>query len=134
MVLADSDAGVRRVLTMELSQAGFTVVACSDAFSVLRHFAIGERADVLVTDVDMSHGVEGFSLDAEARRQRPSLPIVLLSARLRCADRTASGSHVVRPPPMIEHIKWTIRDCLGIGAEATAPEPTKKLRFDLRIP
>jgi CYTH domain-containing protein len=116
VVIADDDVIVRRTLGAELSQAGYTVVAYEDGLAALKHFALGERADVLVTDIHMPASLDGFFLATEVRDQRPNLPVVYLSSRTPCADRMVPGSRFVRKPTAVEEIRLTVDGSLEAGA------------------
>lgn len=113
VVLTDDDVVIRQMLSAELRQAGYTVVAYADGIAALKHFALGERADVLVTDIHMPDSLDGFFLATEVRDQRPNLPVVYLSARSPCAERMVAGSHFLRKPSAVGEVRQTVASSLA---------------------
>lgn len=75
--LIDDDIMVRDALALGLSDAGFEVLTAPGAAA---GFDIANRrqVDAIVTDMNMP-GTDGAQLIAEARRQWPTLPIVVIS-------------------------------------------------------
>jgi len=118
IVVADGDASVRRALTADFSKAGFLVVAFSDDLSTLKYFAIGERADVLVTGTDRGAGDKRLSMVVEARRQRPDLQIVTLPRRASRPD-----------PTWVARIMRAVQEGLRSGRRMTASQPSPALTF-----
>jgi CheY-like chemotaxis protein len=83
ILLVDDDHELVRVLTMVLEGAGFEVLAAFDAHEALAA-AASERPDLIVLDVMMPEGTEGFHVVWHLRK-RPepyfqSVPIVILTA------------------------------------------------------
>ncbi len=79
VVVVDDDAAVRRVLERHLEDAGYRVLAFGNADAALAALRGGERADALVTDLQMP-GMDGIALLAEAKRLDPALPAVVITA------------------------------------------------------
>lgn len=77
LVVDDDDAG-REILGLTLRQAGFHVKAVSggeEALKLLRR----KQFDILVTDARMSP-IDGFELSSRAKKLRPRLRILMMSA------------------------------------------------------
>ena len=79
VLLIDDEAPVLAVTAEVLSRLGYEPVSFSDSHAALAAFeAAPERFDVVVTD-EVMPGLTGTGLASVMRRQRPDLPIVLVS-------------------------------------------------------
>jgi PAS domain S-box-containing protein len=88
ILLAEDDPAVRRLVVMELTRRGFTVVEAEDgrhAVEVLGRE--GDRIDMLVTDVVMPR-MNGADLAKEVERVRPGLKILFISGH---PERAGAG-------------------------------------------
>lgn len=83
VLLVDDDRELVRVLTMVLEGGGYEVMAAFDAHQALAA-ATSERPDLIVLDVMMPEGTEGFHVVWHLRkRSEPyfqTVPIVILTA------------------------------------------------------
>ena len=83
ILVVDDDGDLREVLRIVLEEAGYQVVLARDAREGLG-LAEGERPDLILLDVMMPEGTEGFHLVWTLRnRDEPflrELPIVMLTA------------------------------------------------------
>lgn len=77
--IVDDDRSVRFVLAAALGEAGFRVTAFADAAEVLDALAAGRAPDLLLTDVRMP-GDSGLVLLDRLKAQRPTLPVIVMSA------------------------------------------------------
>lgn len=87
IAVLDGDQEAVQALTRRLSVA-FPVTGTTEPAAALDLIENGET-DVLVTDI-LAGGIDGLDLIVEARRRRPSLPIVVVSAS------TEPGEHALR--------------------------------------
>lgn len=83
VLLVDDDRELVRVLTLVLEGAGYEIVAAFDAQQGLAA-AASERPDLIVLDVMMPEGTEGFHVVWHLRK-RPepyfqTVPVIILSA------------------------------------------------------
>ena len=88
ILLAEDDVSVRRLVVMELSRRGFTVLEAvdgRDALEVLHREK--DRIDMLVTDVVMPR-MNGADLAKEVGRVRPGLKILFISGH---PERAGAG-------------------------------------------
>ena len=100
VLVADDDAAIRTVLTQALSRAGFDVRLTSNAASLWEEVMAG-TGDVLLTDV-MMPDQNVFDLIPSIRKQRPNMPIVVMSAQntLMTAIRASElGAYEYLPKP-----------------------------------
>ncbi|HEU0075439.1 MAG TPA: response regulator transcription factor [Dehalococcoidia bacterium] len=100
LILAvDDEAGILRLIRLELSEQGFRVVVASDGEEAVRTFE-QQRPDVVVLDImlpDMS-GLEVM----RRLRERSNTPIILLTARDHDEDKVrglelGADDYVVKP-------------------------------------
>jgi two-component system cell cycle sensor histidine kinase/response regulator CckA len=79
VLLVEDDASVREFARRSLGEAGYTVLAASDADQAFRASeAWSEEIHVLVTDLVMP-GVHGANLAARIRLERPDMGVVFIS-------------------------------------------------------
>jgi two-component system, OmpR family, KDP operon response regulator KdpE len=100
LILAvDDEAGILRLIRLELSEQGFRVVVASDGDEAIRTFE-QQRPDVVVLDImlpDMS-GLEVM----RRLRERSNTPIILLTARDHDEDKVrglelGADDYIVKP-------------------------------------
>ncbi|MEA2773675.1 MAG: hypothetical protein QOD93_6637, partial [Acetobacteraceae bacterium] len=72
------DAIVRDVLTLSLEDAGYIVLPADSGAAALRRLTLGERVDIIVSDLTMP-AMDGLTLIRAAQQRQPGLPAVLLT-------------------------------------------------------
>ena len=98
IVLVDDRDPVRRALAGLLDELGFTTASAASARDALALLAsMPAPPDVLLSDVTMP-GRSGLELAAELRRDRPALPVILMSADLTIAERMPPGVAFLAKP------------------------------------
>ena len=96
ILLVEDNAQVRDVATEALKSLGYKVHEAEDGASALRILHGGEPIALLLTDIVMPGGINGFELAREARRLRPQLRFLLTSGFTDAAlERSRPGD-----PPM----------------------------------
>lgn len=98
VLLADDDPALLEVLGAYLRGAGFEVLEAKDGEKALELFP---RADLIILDL-MLPKLDGFRILAEVRRERPELPILMLTARGEEEERVkglelGADDYVVKP-------------------------------------
>jgi two-component system nitrogen regulation response regulator GlnG len=78
LVVDDEQASLRNYAAM-LERAGYGVVAFDSAASALSALREGTRPDAVVTDYRMP-GMNGLEFLEVLRRERPSVPVIMLTA------------------------------------------------------
>src|SRR3954463_12463855 len=79
ILVVDDQELMRDSLAATLTRAGHEVVACTDGPAAADRLSSGPRFDLLVTDLKMPK-MTGIELLAEAKRLRPEMPVVLMTA------------------------------------------------------
>ncbi|WP_298256298.1 response regulator [uncultured Litoreibacter sp.] len=79
VLVADDDRTIRTVLTQALTRAGCKVHATSSLTTLMRWVGEG-KGDLVISDVMMPDG-NGLEMLPAIREQRPSLPVIIISAQ-----------------------------------------------------
>jgi CheY-like chemotaxis protein len=117
VLLAEDDDAVREFVRAALEQSGYTVVAAGDGRAAGDLFAAApDRFDLVLTDVVMPHAV-GPELAALARRLRPAVPVLFMSAfpgGLGLApDALAPDERLLEKPFTVTGLLRAVNDILG---------------------
>jgi DNA-binding response OmpR family regulator len=96
----EDDAPIRRGVVDALTYAGYTVLEAADGHEG-RHMALRREFDLLLLDMVLP-GVLGLDILREVRNVRPTLPVIILSARGEENDRVnglrlGADDYVVKP-------------------------------------
>lgn len=100
ILVVEDDPAIRRGLVDSLRFAGYATIACADGEEGLTS-ALGAQLDLAILDVVLPKR-DGFALLAEIRAARPTLPVILVTARGAEQDRvhglqTGADDYVVKP-------------------------------------
>ena len=80
VVLEDDDL-VRDVLTDIIEAEGFAVLPATNAADALARIASSAGCSLLLTDIDLGPGPNGFEAARTAQEQHPGLPVIYLTGR-----------------------------------------------------
>ena len=80
ILVVDDDEGIRELLRLHLSGAGYEVTVAADAISA-GYLILRSRPDLIITDVAMPH-MDGFEFVAALKGDRsiPDIPVVFLTS------------------------------------------------------
>jgi PAS domain S-box-containing protein len=78
VLLCEDDADVRSFIVASLEELGYRVFAAAEGRAALDHLERGLAADVFLVDLAMP-GLSGWTVAELARRQRPDLPILVIT-------------------------------------------------------
>ncbi len=98
--VVEDDPAIRRGLVDSLTFAGYDVLECSDGESA-RRTLLSAELDLVLLDVVL-HVASGFYMLPELRKSRPTLPVILVTARGAEEDRVhglriGADDYVVKP-------------------------------------
>jgi two-component system, cell cycle sensor histidine kinase and response regulator CckA len=82
VLLAEDDEIVRAVVERALQREGFLVLPAADAREALAIWQQVPNIAALVTDVEMGDGPTGIELAEHVLRDKPTLPVLIVSAYL----------------------------------------------------
>jgi len=88
VLVVDDDRNMRLTLSMILADEGYDVLTAENAAEAL-HLLEVRPVDVVLMDVKMP-GMPGDEACAEAKRRRPDLPVVMITAHV--AEELARGA------------------------------------------
>ena len=100
ILIADDDAAIRTVLNQALARAGYSPRATGNAATLWRWVSQGE-GDIVITDVIMPDE-NGFDLIPRIKKQRPELPIIVMSAQntlMTAITAAEKGAYEYLPKP-----------------------------------
>jgi DNA-binding response OmpR family regulator len=115
VLVVEDEPGIRDLLVRGLGNAGFSVLAAADGAEGERR-ALLESVDAIVLDL-MLPGRSGLEILASLREARPDIPVIVLTARGRVADRVAAleagaFDYLVKPfalPELVARLRAQIR-------------------------
>jgi CheY-like chemotaxis protein len=87
VLIVEPDILVRMVVAAYLRECGYTVVegiTAADAFTVLE---AGRKIDVILADVQLTGGIDGFALAQQVRERHPEIDMVLTSGIRKAAEK-----------------------------------------------
>ena len=73
VLLVEDDPGVRKTLAMMLKRLGHTVREAGSSAAALQQVESDPQIDILVSDIRLSNGMNGYQLGKECRRLIPNL-------------------------------------------------------------
>ncbi len=122
-LVVDDDPTVGDVVGAYLERAGFEVFRAGDGATAL-HLAGKVSPDVVVLDL-MLPGIDGLEVCRRLRRDRPELPVVMLTALGEEADRilgleVGADDYVTKPfspRELVLRVQAVLRRALGPGAD-----------------
>src|SRR4051795_10190768 len=79
ILVVDDTAEVLDLTSSVLEEAGYGVLRCGGSREALAILSDGHDIDLLLTDITMPGGIDGFELARQARALRPSLPIAYIT-------------------------------------------------------
>jgi CheY-like chemotaxis protein len=82
VLVTEDEPSVRQLCLKGLQRLGYRTIAAGDGPEALTVLASSARVDLLLTDVVMPRGMSGPELATAARRRRPELKVLFMSAYL----------------------------------------------------
>lgn len=144
ILVVEDDAAIRQGIVDALQFAGYTTLEAADGRAGL-DMAVGCDCDLLLLDLVLPHR-DGLEILGEVRVTRPTLPVIVLTARGAESDRIAglklgADDYVVKPfsvGELLARVEAVLRRSperpVDIGAVtlpgATADLARREVRFD----
>jgi PAS domain S-box-containing protein len=103
VLVVEDDGGVRKVLALHLSRAGYVVDEAANAAEAMA-LVLGDQAyDLVISDIRMGESMTGIDLVAAIRAERPGIPMLLITG---FADELeAPPSHIDGVPILYKPFK-----------------------------
>jgi len=136
ILIADDDSSVRLVLSQAFTRLGYQVRATGNATTLLKWVMDGE-GDLVVTDV-MMPDENVFDVLPRIRRERPKLPIIVMSAQntlLTAVNAADAGAfEYISKPFDLDDVTAAARRALSRPADAEASKAQARAMRDERLP
>jgi len=136
ILIADDDASIRLVLSQAFSRLGYQVRATGNAATLLKWVSEGE-GDLVVTDVVMPDE-NVFDVLPRIRKQRPKLPIIVMSAQntvLTAVNAAEGGVFDYIPKPFdLDDMTATAKRALVRPTDGDAVKAQARAVRDERLP
>lgn len=108
ILVVEDDALVREFVVEVLREQGYDVIHAANGEEALawcgRH-----AADVLITDVRLPGGIDGWQIAERCRERDPGLPVIYATGFSPVAPRPVSGSLTLQKPYHSEDIVRAVR-------------------------
>ncbi|ANW18155.1 response regulator transcription factor [Streptomyces clavuligerus] len=135
LLVVDDEAPLAELLSMALRYEGWEVRSAGDGSTAVRT-AREFRPDAVVLDV-MLPDMDGLTVLARLRRERPEVPVLFLTARDAVEDRiaglTAGGDDYVTKPFSLEEVVVRLRGLLRRSGAVSARPDTVLVVGDLTL-
>lgn len=101
VLVVEDDGPIRLGLVDALTYAGYAVKECDNGKAALS-IAMETSPDLVLLDVMLPGGMDGYAILTEIRRTHPTLPVILVTARGAESDRVrgltdGADDYVVKP-------------------------------------
>ncbi|AVD82725.1 response regulator [Pseudomonas sp. SWI6] len=112
LLVVEDDDIVRLLIVEVLDEMGYTIVQAADATEALRVLEDdGQPLDLLMTDVGLPD-MRGEDLAKQARKIRPSLPVLFASGYAESVD-VPEDMHLIGKPFSIDQLRDKVMAILG---------------------
>jgi CheY-like chemotaxis protein len=118
IIVVDDEGGIRDLLVEWLGEEGYHVHAASSPAAALALVDRVPEAALLLTDVVMPGGLNGFDLARRARAVRPSLKVIYISAYSMAEvvlQARPAAEPILRKPFRHEQVLREVRRTLAAG-------------------
>ncbi|HVJ52914.1 MAG TPA: PAS domain S-box protein [Aliidongia sp.] len=116
ILVVDDEPSVRMFIADVLRDAGYNIIEAADGASGLKLLESNVRIDLLITDVGLPGGMNGRQMAEAARRARPDLTTLFITAYAGKGavgeNKLAPRTHVLSKPFSIERLTAKIADLL----------------------
>ncbi|SDB32755.1 response regulator [Belnapia rosea] len=134
LLIVEDDFLVRLTLVDALGDLGFEVLEAEDARAALSILCDHPEIDLMLTDINLPGGSDGFALARAARVIRAGLPIIYASGRYSRAEpkQQVPGSRFIAKPFTPTLAAAVISDLMGAEPAHGQIRP-ERLGLDRRI-
>jgi CheY-like chemotaxis protein len=109
VLVVEDEEMVREVVLWTLEDMGFDVVGASSGDQALDILGRGV-IELMLTDIRMPGGIDGWTLGEKARDIIPDLPVIYMSGFSHEPPRLTSGSVFVQKPLTTETLRQAMQD------------------------
>jgi signal transduction histidine kinase len=117
VLLVDDEPTVRMLLSDVLSELGYTVIEAADSIAGLKLLRSDVHIDVLVTDIGLPGGMNGWQMAEAGREVRPALKTLFVTGYAESfvlgSGQLQPGMQLLTKPFEIDTISGRLRDVLS---------------------
>lgn len=128
IMIAEDEAALRGLLVRALNADGHQTTACADGAAALEALA-DARVDLLLTDIKMPV-MDGIALALSAARDRPGLPVLLMTGYADQRERAAGLEAIVRDvltkPFTMDELRQAVEAALRPAKGPQAQKPLSR--------
>jgi DNA-binding NtrC family response regulator len=122
VLVVEDEAIIRMAVVATLEDAGFAVLEAQNSAEALAQLAQHAEIDVLLTDVRMPGRMDGLALVAQAQRDYPAIPAIVMSGNATAAEACHAGAcGFVHKPYMPRVIVQMVHDAARQLADIANP-------------
>jgi PAS domain S-box-containing protein len=120
ILLVEDDADVRIVARGVLEGSGYQIWEASNGLEALNVWKTNaSQIDLLLTDIILPGGLNGWELADRLSGERPGLKVILMSGyNADLAGKIQPHSHILPKPFSLENLTETVRSCLDTARPA----------------
>jgi PAS domain S-box-containing protein len=116
ILVVEDNAEVRQVSARRVGNLGYSVIEAESAARAIEVLESGAKVDLIFSDVVMPGGMSGFDLAAWARKNVPSVRVLLTSGFAddvaRAGETAAQGLEILRKPYTADELARALRAAL----------------------
>ncbi len=119
ILVVEDEPELRRMTGDMLTSLGYDVETAEDGSDALAKLGGGRAVDLLLTDIVMPGGLDGFALAREARKLSPDLPVVYMSGYtgISAAEMGEVRAPLLQKPCPPSQLADTVRSALAGQAQ-----------------
>jgi PAS domain S-box-containing protein len=120
ILLVEDDDDVRMVTRDVLEESGYQIWDAANGSEALNIWnANASKFDLLLTDIVMPGGLNGWELAARLRKERSGLKVILISSyAVHQRERNQTRDLVLPKPFSLEELTDTVQRCLGTAQQS----------------
>ena len=109
ILVVDDENGIRSMLGEFMSIFGYDPIICEDGEHAIPNIG---KADLIITDFNMPPGMNGTELTKIAKREKPGMPVIIMTGTPWDIPVDHWADAVVEKPFQIEQMKKVIANLL----------------------
>jgi DNA-binding response OmpR family regulator len=139
VLLVEDEPLVRLVVADILMEANFHVIEASGAEEALKVLRAQVRVDVLLSDVEMPPGMNGYDLARQVDQSWPEIEILITSGREwpRGDDLPPGAAFLAKPCPnatLVSHVQAAVRRAQAARNQAAGTDSPDGVSHEAGIP
>ncbi len=105
ILIVDDDRSVAEMTGISIESSQYIPIICASGDEAISHI---KKVDLLLTDFNMSGGMNGAELTKIAKQQNPDLPVVIMTGTPENVPADHLADEIIEKPFKIEQLKKVI--------------------------